>query len=239
MHKKSMILRTHVGILLFRLLLLAMAVVLFFADNVLMDFTTINAFSGEAVFTGNTFFLWLVWLHLLGGMVLRIFPNKIITLGARKHFLHPGTGAQHKTVDKEKLHRGALYSFLGWFVCTAASVAVLHFLSILSPPIVLIIALVYAVLDSLFILFFCPFQALFMKNHCCTTCRIYNWDYLMMCAPLMLFPSFFSASLVILSLAVFIQWEWALRKNPAKFSPETNPDLTCKNCNDKLCKLRR
>ena len=228
----SKMLRTHVWVLLFRLLLLIAAFIFMFVDVDILLFTDFFTPGLER------FFLWLIWFHLVFDMLFRLIPNKIITVGARKHFPKESATPPFNDANKKKLHRGALFSFLGWFLCTAVLLVVLYFFGVLTPRVVLIISLIYAVLDSLFILFFCPFQALFMKNHCCNTCRIYNWDYLMMCMPLVLFPSFFSISLAGLSLLVFLQWEWAVIKRPAQFLPETNPDLTCGNCTDKICKLR-
>jgi hypothetical protein len=55
---------------------------------------------------------------------------------------------------------------------------------ILDDGIMILLCSAYSICDIICILFFCPFQTWFMKNKCCSTCRIYNWDYAMMFTPL-------------------------------------------------------
>ena len=60
--------------------------------------------------------------------------------------------------------------------------------------------------DLICVLIWCPFR-LIMKNRCCTTCRIFNWDHLMMFSPLIFMGGFFASSLVILSAVAWLVWE--------------------------------
>ena len=99
----------------------------------------------------------------------------------------------------------------------------------------MLIALAYSVCDMICILFFCPFQTWFMKNRCCATCRIYNWDFAMMFTPLLFVPHFYTWSLLGIALALLIEWEYLLHKYPERFSESTNQCLSCANCPEKLC----
>ena len=240
MNPINKILLRHVQKLIFRILLLAVALFLYFTHSEKLNFPIIlqQGFGG--------IFLWTVWVILVVEMLYRIFPNKSIALGARKHFSCSYSAASavqidvmDKTAMRGLLNKGALLSFLSWLLSSAAILFALYIFELLTPATVLILLLIYAVLDLAFILFFCPFQALFMRNHCCVTCRIYNWDYFMMCAPMILFPSFYSISLVLLSLAVLLRWEIALRKNPHFFIRRTNKNLRCEFCEDKLCRAAK
>ena len=224
--------------LVFRSVLLLTAVCLYFFYREALDYTAIfqKGLCGAL--------LWVVWLTLVINMLYRFFPNRRIATGARKHFactysaaLPTGNGAEEKQISPEQLHKGALLSGLGWFVISAAVIVALFLLDMLSPAIILIFALVYAAFDLIFVLFFCPLQAFFMHNRCCVSCRIYNWDYFMICAPLIVFPNFYSVSLFLLSLAVLLRWEIAVMKTPHYFTKETNASLTCKSCDEKLCRL--
>ena len=76
----------------------------------------------------------------------------------------------------------------------------------------------------------CPFHRLFFKSKCCNECRIYNWDHVMYCTPLLLIRSFWTYSLFALSLFVFLQWEYMIRKHPERFTPFTNKKLQCGSC---------
>jgi len=218
----------------FRAVLLAVAILLYFVDVERIDFLTIFQQGISGVF------LWIVWIMLVSEMLLRIIPNKRIAIGSRKHYAcsykaasSSETVAKKSDTKPEILHKGAFMSAVAWFAVSAAIITALFFLDILSPAAVLVFMLVLAVLDLVFILLFCPFRAFFMKNKCCTVCRIYNWDYIMMCAPMILFPSFYSISLVVLSLIVLLRWEIALFKNPYYFLSKTNENLRCEYCKEK------
>jgi len=224
----------HILKFAFRAALLAAALLFYFIDMERIDFLTIfqQGIGGA--------FLWIVWITLVIEMLLRIIPNRLITIGSRKHYAcsykaASSAEASARSIDTktERLHKGALLSAIAWFAVSAAILVILYFLDILTPAAVLVYVLVFAVLDLVFILFFCPFRAFFMRNQCCTVCRIYNWDYIMMCAPLILFPSFYSISLVVLSLIVLLRWEIALCKKPQYFMSKTNENLRCESCKEK------
>ena len=62
-------------------------------------------------------------------------------------------------------------------------IGALRMIDLLDDGILILLCSAYSVCDLVCILFFCPFQTWFMKNKCCGTCRIYNWDYAMMFTP--------------------------------------------------------
>jgi len=231
--------KRHVIKLLFHAALLTAALIIYFTCRDLLNFTSLFSLGFSSVF------LWIVWATLVVNMLFRIFPNKHIAVGARKHYKCSYRTAQslnhskNAPCTKPQLHRGAALCAIGWFVISAGLLITMRLTGILSPATILILMLIYSVTDLCFILFFCPFQTLFMHNQCCVTCRIYNWDYFMMCAPLILFPNFFSASLVVLSSLVVVIWELAMRKNPQYFLSEKNDNLNCASCEDKLCYFRK
>ena len=229
----------HLYKLVFYIKLLLAAFVLYFIDSERLNFVAVLSQGLDGAF------LWLVWLALAVPMLFRLVPNRRIAMGARKHFacsyeaVSSAKSRAGETVQSaRRLHKGAVFSGLGWFVITAAMLFALSRLNLLNPSTVLLVALTYAVVDLVFVLFFCPFRALFMRNHCCVTCRIHNWDYFMKCAPLILFPSVYSISLFVLAAAVVLRWEVSLRRNPRFFSRESNKNLHCGTCVDKLCQLR-
>ena len=223
--------------LVYRILLLMVAICLFVFSREKLNFTAIFQLSL------NGWFIWLVWLTLVFHMLYRLIPNKRISIGARKHYACTyraatpnGSDSKNIQISQEQLHKGALLSALGWFVVSAAVVIALYLFNMLTPAIMIIVALTYAAFDIVFILFFCPLRLFFMRNRCCVVCRIYNWDYFMICAPLIIYPHFFSVSLFLISAAVLLRWEIALRKNPRFFLKEHNDNLSCESCEDKLCR---
>ena len=219
-----------------RALFLASAVYFYFTDREILNYRAIF----ERGF--NAAFLWVVWLVLVIEMLSRIIPNRQIAIGARKHFACSyraadpiGTNAAEISAKSENMHKGAFKSALFWFAVSAFIIFVLFILGMLTPGAIILFTLIYAVADLFFIMVFCPLRVLFMRNQCCVTCRIYNWDYFMICAPMVVFPGFYSISLIVLSLIVILRWELSLQKNPHFFTGKTNASLRCDMCKDKLC----
>jgi hypothetical protein len=78
-----------------------------------------------------------------------------------------------------------------------------------------------------------------MKNRCCSSCRIYNWDYAMMATPLMIILHPAALTMAALSLILTAVWEISFYIHPERFAPETNKCLSCANCKEKLCLHKR
>ena len=97
----------------------------------------------------------------------------------------------------------------------------------------------YGVCDIICILFFCPFQVWMMHNRCCATCRIYNWDYLMMCTPLMCLDDFLAAAACGMALVLFLRWEITYLRRRERFFQSTNEALRCDQCQEHLCAYKR
>jgi len=92
--------------------------------------------------------------------------------------------------------------------------------------------------DYICIMLWCPFRDLFLKNKCCNTCRISNWDRLMKFALLLFIPSFYTISIFIMGLLVFIIWEISYTMRPQHFFPLSNESLRCTEC-DLPCRIRK
>ena len=123
---------------------------------------------------------------------------------------------------------------LTWIVLNGI-IGAFYMSGIFDDGIMLLICLAYSVCDMIFILFFCPFQTWFLKNKCCSACRIYNWDYAMMFTPLFFIKNAFTWSLLVTSVALLIRWEITVYLYPERFSENTNAYLGCANCSEKLC----
>lgn len=86
--------------------------------------------------------------------------------------------------------------------------------------------------DYFCILIWCPFRSLILHNKCCNTCRITNWDRLMKFYILIFIPDFYSITLVILGVIIFISWEYEHYNNPERFYSISNKALSCKMCDN-------
>ena len=177
----------------------------------------------------------LVWVVFAVEMFLRFSPARIESPGCQKQFARNYKPAgQLDAKAKTRLHRGVPTTIIVW-VALNGTIGGLYSAGILDAGILLLVCLAYSVCDMICILFFCPFQTWFMKNKCCTTCRIYNWDFAMMFTPLLFLPHWYSWSLLGLAAALLIQWEVLVRLHPERFSETSNCALACPNCHEKLC----
>ena len=180
------------------------------------------------------------WLLLMAAMVFRLFPSRIESLGCQKEFagtFRP-TGRRPDPSEIRRADLGALKVLLFWAAANA-----LFFLGYargwLDRRFLVCLAGFYGVCDIVCILFFCPFQSWMMHNRCCTTCRIYDWDYLMLCTPLLAIPSVLALSACALAAVVFLRWEITYRRHRERFFECSNDALRCANCQEHLCKYKR
>ena len=175
----------------------------------------------------------IIWLVYVVEMILRFFPSVLESPGCQKQFKcnYIKTGnIEIKIQDNNATILVALVwiAFNGLF-------GALHMAGLFDDDIMILLCCAYAVCDMICILFYCPFQSWFLKNKCCATCRIYNWDYAMMFTPLFFVKGFFSWSLLVLSVGLLVRWEITIFKYPERFAESTNGYLNCANCTEKLC----
>ena len=181
--------------------------------------------------------LWLIWV---GDMVLQLIPAKQnLSLGSKKLFAQYFRPAQLKT-DLLALKqyivsttRSAYRIMLLWAALIAA-LGVCYFKGWMNDTALFMTSVLFYVCDLICVLFWCPFRLL-LKNRCCTTCRIFNWDHVMMITPMLFVRGFFSYSLLALSLVVWVAWELSVLMHPERFWWQSNETLQCVNCTDKLC----
>ena len=184
-----------------------------------------------------------ITLSFIGEMIERFIPSKTASMGSQKqHKRNYRPSGESKPVLQPW---GITLLVFGVWVTLNAVFGTLYFLHVIDQGVLMLISLFYAVSDMICILFFCPFQTWFMHNRCCTTCRIYNWDFAMMFTPLifivvtkengnyMVNP--FAIALVVLSWALLLKWEITYHAHPERFSDATNLSIRCVNCKEKLC----
>ena len=181
--------------------------------------------------------LWLIWVI---DMVQQIIPIKNkLPLGSMKLF------ASRFRPIREKINHEALRSyivtttkaaykvFLLWCLLLAM-IGTLYYTDVLTKAMVFLISVVFYVCDLICVLIWCPFRLL-MKTRCCTTCRIFNWDHLMMFSPLFFIGGFYGLSLALIAAVAWLVWELCIMMYPERFWDKTNLALKCSECTDKLC----
>ena len=181
--------------------------------------------------------MWLVWML---DMIQQLIPSrKGMALGSQKNFgvwFRPGrepVSSPALKTHSRAADRAAGRVFVLWAVVVCA-IGLLYRRGLLSAPIMVLISVFFYVCDLICVLIWCPFR-LMLGNRCCTTCRIFNWDHLMMFAHLAFIPGFYTRSLASLAAVIWVIWEGSVRLHPERFWAGSNASLTCANCTDKLC----
>ena len=159
----------------------------------------------STVLESRPMILSLIWAVFMVEMVLRFFPSRLESPGCQKQFARNYVKTGKTTIDIQDNNAVVLVALI-WIAFNGLFGA-LHMSGFLDDGIMILLCLAYSVCDMICILFFCPFQSWFLKNKCCCTCRIYNWD----------------------------RWEITFYKYPERFSEATNGYLDCRNCSEKLC----
>jgi len=234
--KKKQLTKTvalHYFKLIFRSILFLAAVGAYLYNRI---HQTGRPFSG---YEHNPILLDTIWIVFMVEMICRFFPVKIESMGSQKQFARnyvPVEGAEERPTVLPGM---VTFGVAAAWIALNAVIGVLYYARIIDKGILLLIALAYSVCDVICILFFCPFQTWFMKNKCCGTCRIYNWDYAMMFTPLIYIPNVYAWTLLGTALALLVKWEVILHRHPERFSEKTNQSLRCAMCTEKLCHQKR
>ena len=196
--------------------------------------------AGEAVTEAlerRPLILSVTWAVFVVEMIFRFFPSRLESPGCQKQFAKNYVRSGSTEISIEDNNATVLVALI-WIVFNGVFGA-LHMAGVLDDGEMLLLCAAYSVCDMICILFFCPFQSWFLKNKCCSTCRIYNWDYAMMFTPLFFVRRSYSWSLLALSVALLLRWEITFYRHPERFSEKTNAYLRCENCSEKLCAHKR
>ncbi|MBR2132718.1 MAG: hypothetical protein IJ955_09365 [Oscillospiraceae bacterium] len=181
--------------------------------------------------------LWMLWVI---DTIQQIIPIKNkVPLGSQKLFSNRFRPIRDK-INYESLRnyiisttKAAYKVFILWCAFIGA-IGVLYFSGIINKPGLFLISVCFYVCDLICVLIWCPFR-LMMRTRCCTTCRIFNWDHLMMFSPLIFMGGFYATSLVVLALIAWLIWELCVMMYPERFWEYSNAALKCSECTDKLC----
>ena len=181
--------------------------------------------------------LWLIWV---ADMIQQIIPLKSkVSLGSQKLFANRFRPIRDK-INREALRtyiktttKAAYKVFLLWCGLIAL-IGVLYWTGVIGKLGLFMFSVCFYVCDLICVLVWCPFRLL-MKTRCCTTCRIFNWDHLMMFSPLIFMGGFYAISLVVTAVIAWLVWEMCIVIYPERFWDKSNAALKCSECTDKLC----
>lgn len=217
-----------------RIVVFALAVWLYFFDR-----EQFGAAQKAKFFDGFSLLhiLWIIWMW---DMILQLVPVKAhISIGSQKVFSQLFRPIKEKINYKNlkayiKDTTRAAYKVMIIWVILSAVIGVLYAKGVIDAALVVLVSVFFYVCDLICVLIWCPFR-LIMKNKCCTTCRIFNWDHLMMFSPLVMINSLFSWSLFVFAFVIWLIWEICVFTYPERFWENSNMALRCSECTDKLC----
>ena len=180
------------------------------------------------------------WFLLIANMILVCIPkfNGNISNGKifKKYFKENPIVYNKKAVkiytkesDKKAKKVGLIWAFL------IAIIGLLLFKNIINTVTINLIVVFFYFSDQFCINIWCPFRVWIIKNRCCNSCRIYNWGHFMIFSPYIFISSFWTYSLVIMSLFVLLQWEYMHYKYPDRFCEISNLNLQCSHCLKAKC----
>ena len=202
----------------------------------LISYIRFRLYRGEAItesFEKTPLILFVAWAVFILEMIFRFLPSKYESPGCQKQFARNYIKSGVTEIMIPDNNATVLVALI-WIVFNGIFGA-LYMAGVLDDGIMILLCSAYSVCDIICILFFCPFQSWFMKNKCCSACRIYNWDYAMMFTPLFFVRKSYTWSLLVLSVALLVRWELTFYLHPERFSEKTNFYLQCQNCTEKLC----
>ena len=187
----------------------------------------------------------LIWLGTVLFLIRRMIPalNGKIASGKQfgRHYRDSrvkvpkdAAGARLEEYTRQ-MNLGALKVAVCWALVVLVSGG-FYYLHMVGATGLFIIVIFFIFMDQFCISLWCPFLFI-IGNKCCNTCRINNWGYLMAFAPLIFLPSFWTWSVICLSAALVVQWEYLVHTHPERFYELCNARLTCRNC-PKRCRTR-
>ena len=229
--KLSVVSAQHYFRLSYHLLLFGILLVVYIRDKMNHGGTLMDLMDSYPVI------IVLIWIIFTVEMVQRFIPSPTESPGCQKQFARNYIKSGSTDIAIQENNASVLVALV-WVLFNGIFGA-LHMAGILDDGIMILLCCAYSVCDVICILFFCPFQTWFLKNKCCCTCRIYNWDYAMMFTPLFFVKSPYTWSLLALSVLLLMRWEITFFRHPERFSDKTNAYLHCSNCSEKLCSHKK
>jgi len=218
----------HYVKLILRSALFAAALVVYIVNRVNKTGLTFGGFEK------NSIMLMIIVGFFVIEMIMRLIPHKFESMGCQKQFEKNYKPKKYDGKPEIQPPLATFCVFVSWIALNAI-IGILYFARIIDGGIVILISLAFSICGIICILFFCPFQTWMMKNICCGTCRIYNWDYAMMFTPLIFIPNYFTWTLLGMALIIVIKWELTVWLYPERFSEKCNNSLSCAMCKEKLC----
>ena len=185
-----------------------------------------------------------LWFLTVLILLKRLIPalNHKINLGKiyGRNYVSAGEDSDKKrqrlSEYTKKINFGAIRTAIYWTMLVL-TIGFWRLSGLLDSKWLIVIVIFFIFMDRFCAVIWCPFKAI-IQNKCCNTCRINNWGYLMAFSPLIFIPSFWTYSIIFLSVVIIVQWEYLYHKYPERFYELYNAKLMCKNCANKCARVK-
>ncbi|WP_455540101.1 hypothetical protein [Terrisporobacter sp.] len=214
--------------LIIRSLILLVSIFMFIVDSSLIEtFMNVKILANIKIYH-------LFWLYLMYEMIVVIFPayNNYSYSGKlfERHYKEDVNYKKEKLENyTKKNYLRALRTIVFWGSLNLV-IAYIYYKLNLNKVYMYLLFLFYYWSDMFCVNVWCPFHKIIVQNKCCNECRIYNWGHIMYLTPLIFVPNLWTYSLVLVAVIILIQWEYMNIKYPERFSPISNKNLRCSNC---------
>ena len=219
--------KSRVKLVIRSIILLITIILTLISPNALAKFM---AFS----IVGNFKIYNLFWIYLMYEMIIVFIPkwNNYTYCGKlyERHYRGSNNYNKEKLINFTKKNSVRALRAAAFWIVLNSIIAYIYFKLNLSVIFMYLLFLFYYWSDMFCVNVWCPFHKRIVRNKCCNECRIYNWGHIMYLTPLIFIKSFWSYSLVIMGVILFIQWEYLNYKHPERFSPISNENLRCGVC---------
>ena len=227
--------RSKTKLIIRSIILVVTAILIFINPKVLNEFMGFKLIGDIKVYN-------LFWMYLMYEMILVSIPslNNYSYSGKLfdRHYDCDDKYKEEKLKDYTKKNRLRAVRALVFWILLNGVLAYIYFKMDLSPVYMYLLFVFYYWSDMFCVNVWCPFHKIIVRNKCCNECRIYNWGHIMYLTPLIFIKSFWTYSLVVVGIFLFIQWEYMNLKHPERFSPISNKTLRCGNC-DHDCRYNK
>ncbi len=186
----------------------------------------------------------IMFIYFVYDSLVVLFPKLHSYIPSKKHVIPVNKTLSPKSYQKllslkRNTNIRALITFILYFgALTTVGIIYLSY-DFFEEIYLYILFLLINVFDYFCILVWCPFRAIILKNKCCYSCRITNWDRLMKFYILIFIPNLYTIILVTLGLLVFIIWEFNHQVSPERFYSISNTVLQCSSCTERTCHKKK
>lgn len=165
------------------------------------------------------------------------FNHDIYSSKMEKHFFIEIPDYDESTLKKYAKHddKIAILIFFLYALLIICIGLLYNFVDFINRNYIYLIFFALNFADYFCIMIWCPFRSWFLKNSCCNTCRISNWDRIMKFSVLIFIPNIYTITIFVLGVLIFLYWEYHHFVHPERFYRISNELLWCKNCDKVTC----